>query len=659
MSLVDGGGGDSGSTRKTHITRIYKNDDPDTGLWVDIERIDELTYESGTGFAQQTKRWKFDWSSFDPNGDGVSKKKIQDPNDDRDPNDPDASVISVPVRDKIVVTQGADQQYQQYNHFFVNDNTNSSRKTHSRRVYHYDVPDNQLDENKNPPRDPQAYLAALGAKDDSQYVQVEIIDSFLTNEYESRDSHGRIKPSAWQEKKWLVDSAGDTLLHDRDGDTSHDFATDGTVDPPWRLDPLQNIVNVQLGQPSFFVVITNVTIEHIVYWEYIGFPDGPFSFPLRDISGFTGSPTWKSFGEVAFDDGQHLLDVGGGIPAVEVNHYSFSIVEYNNPESAFYDSFLAYENTPQDPPGSISGYVTGDNVQASGAVSGCSYFISYDGFNWTETKIPKTTLTHTIELKFQKGPSPVRILAGAWLEEEDPLTFRAYFLSSSNKGKTWTEFKSHFEIGAGAFSSAFFYSPSTDKVYIKYVPPSDVESIGLMSTGNGMDWKDLGAGADLPTDAVFYGTTTTHQEPIIADPKTQFSSCYNPKTGTTITIDKDRPFGESYVTRITKDGKKTKVSVDDTRFTESVVFAVVRPSKDFRSESDSDDPTHVFIATGGKPISFGDEEGKIMVWTSVDDGQTWEDTLSLDRGNYNGISCSGARMKTIQDTDGNRHVVSG
>ena len=100
------------------------------------------------GLSQQTKTWVFDWSSFDPDGDGVSKKKIQDPNDNSDPNDPDASVVLVPVRDKLVVTQGAKEQYQQYNHSFVNDQTNTSRETHSRRVYHYDVPDNQLDKTR-------------------------------------------------------------------------------------------------------------------------------------------------------------------------------------------------------------------------------------------------------------------------------------------------------------------------------------------------------------------------------------------------------------------------------------------------------------------------------------------------------------------------------
>ena len=267
MSLVDGGGdGDSGSTRKTHIKRIYKNDDPDTGLWIDIEQIDELTYTSGVGFAQQEKVWKFDWSSFDPDGDGVSKKKIQAPNNNSDPDDPDAAVIEVPIREKLVVTQGAKEQYQQYNHFFANNNTNISRETHSRRVYHYDVPDDQLDENKNPPRDPQDYLNALGAKDNSQYLEVEILDKFWTNEKESRNSHGRLKPSTWQEKRWLVATASDALLHDRDGDTSKDFATnnpaDGVIDPPWRLDPLQNIVNINLANITF---IGGLNIKHINY----------------------------------------------------------------------------------------------------------------------------------------------------------------------------------------------------------------------------------------------------------------------------------------------------------------------------------------------------------------------------------------------------------
>jgi hypothetical protein len=319
MSLVDGGGGDG--TRKTHIKRIYKNDDPDTGLWVDIERIDELTYTSGTGFAQQEKVWTFDWSSFSPNGEGVTKKKIQDPNDDSDPNDPDAAVIEVPIRGQIVVTQGAKEQYQQYTHFFVNDKTNTSRTTHSRRVYHYDVPDDRLDENKNPPRDPQEYLNALGDKDDTQYLEVEILDEFLTNENENRDAHGQLKPSAWQEKRWLVNNASDTLLHDRDGDTSKDFATknpaDGKIDPPWRLDPLQNIINVGLGDPYKLVMFrqglrgnTNATISFTTPKTFFTSSEVKQGLPAPGFGGAMTIPSDTHSGNGVFTT--EVIDPGSG-----------------------------------------------------------------------------------------------------------------------------------------------------------------------------------------------------------------------------------------------------------------------------------------------------------------------------------------------------------
>jgi hypothetical protein len=247
--------GDETVTRKAHIKRIYKNDDPETDMWVDIERLDELRFVSEINYPWQEKVWQFDWGSFDPNGtdaDGnpIQLKTLQDPNDDSKPDDPGASVIKVPVRNLVQVNEGRDFKWQGYKHYFINDNSNNSRETHSRRVFHYDISQNYLDGNQNPPTDPQDYLNALGDKDNGQYIEVEILDRYWTTEHQGRDSHGNVKPAIWQEKKWILNSSTDSLLADLQGDTSFDSAVINpdagpTIDPPWRLDPLQNIVNVQ------------------------------------------------------------------------------------------------------------------------------------------------------------------------------------------------------------------------------------------------------------------------------------------------------------------------------------------------------------------------------------------------------------------------------
>lgn len=252
--------GDDAVLRKSHVKRIYKDDDPESDQWIDIERIDELRFESKKQLPWREKRWTFDWDSFDPDGVDVDGKEIPKKKIKEHPDDSDNDAIAVPVRAVVMVTQGKEQQYQAYKHYFINDDSNSTRETHSRHVFHYDITNNMLDDNKQPPRNPDDYLNALGDKDKDQFVEVEILDKYWTNEHESRNDHGDRKAGNWQEKKWLIDSDVDQLLKDRDGDTSKDGATINpsggefgdiadavTIDPPWRLDPLQNIVNVQWG----------------------------------------------------------------------------------------------------------------------------------------------------------------------------------------------------------------------------------------------------------------------------------------------------------------------------------------------------------------------------------------------------------------------------
>jgi hypothetical protein len=220
-----------------------------------------LRFVSKVNFPWREKVWQFDWSSFDPSGtdlDGneIPKKLIQDPQDESKPTDPGASVVQVPVRGMVFVNEGIDYQWQGYKHYFINDASNATRETHSRLVYHHDISEKYLDDDGNPPSDPQDYLNALGDQDEGQYLEVEILDGYWTDEHEGRDDQGNKKPSTWQEKKWLLDSTDDPLL--QDPIVGSDIPKPGfsptynpdagpTVDPPWRLDPLQNIINVNWG----------------------------------------------------------------------------------------------------------------------------------------------------------------------------------------------------------------------------------------------------------------------------------------------------------------------------------------------------------------------------------------------------------------------------
>lgn len=300
-------------TRKSHIKRIYKDDDPKTNpdMWVDIERLDELRFVAKTKYPWREKRWKFDWDNFDPDGENVTKKKIK-----QHPDDSDDDAIEVPVRDMVVVTEGREQQYQGHKHFFINDDSCVTRETHSRRVYKHDILDDFLDDDKNPPRDPVDYVNALEKRDESVYVDVEILDKYWTNERETRDAHGNLRAGnsgIWQEKKWLLDSNVDPLLRDPLTQSDEDagpvqddffqiFNPDAgpQVDPPWRLDPLQNIVNVSWAAHGVFAATR----------DGVGRQN-----PCAVVYGKDGTEkiNWKPLGGLGIDEGGALFgcSVGG------------------------------------------------------------------------------------------------------------------------------------------------------------------------------------------------------------------------------------------------------------------------------------------------------------------------------------------------------------
>jgi hypothetical protein len=238
--------------RTSHIKRIYQNDDPESDVWIDIERIDELWRATEHGSDGQESHWIFDWNSFDPSQ--APTKRITDSQDN-------TNGIDVPVRAGYFMRSSIDGQAAQYE--FINDATNQARLTHSRRIYHHEIKVAYVDGDGNPPRDPEDYLNSLGDQDQSQYVDVEVIDANWSGQKRLRDLHGqRIKTfvgllkaiNAYKQRKKWLSSDQDRLLREPllDSDvTDSNFVpivnpdAGPQIDPPWRLDPIQIVVNVQ------------------------------------------------------------------------------------------------------------------------------------------------------------------------------------------------------------------------------------------------------------------------------------------------------------------------------------------------------------------------------------------------------------------------------
>lgn len=222
----------------SHVVRIYEDDDTTSDTWVDVERIDRLVFDVGTGLAYQRYVFTYDWSTFDPTDPNKAEiKKITKPDDE-------SITLKVPIRTAIALEAGAGLDYQRAAHAYGNDPDNITRVVHTRRVDRYDLASDAIDRNGQPPSAMADYINAvqLASKDDSQFLLVEIIQEFT-----STSGNGLI----WQKHIWGIDSLSDPLLQFGNNDWVRLFGSDQPdtteVDPPWRLDPLQNIVNVSWG----------------------------------------------------------------------------------------------------------------------------------------------------------------------------------------------------------------------------------------------------------------------------------------------------------------------------------------------------------------------------------------------------------------------------
>lgn len=208
---------DERDKRKAHIFRVYKDDDPSSDTWVDIERIDSLTFETGRGMAYRKWYYSYDWGAFDPEDtETVAYKYITNPADGEtsgistSPPGDDRDYIRVPVRKALTVESGRGPDYQKTTHTHENgssDEPRTTRNVHVRRVVHYDVPTDSLDQDGQPPSDPTDYFYALDAAsmDNTSYIDVEVIDELITTTGSGY---------TWRQWTWSLNSAADSMLAD-------------------------------------------------------------------------------------------------------------------------------------------------------------------------------------------------------------------------------------------------------------------------------------------------------------------------------------------------------------------------------------------------------------------------------------------------------------
>ena len=118
-------------TRETHKIKVYNSADRD--IWLEVERLDKLIVETGTGVAYQKTIYHFLWENELDDGtwDGSDKRtKIKSI---KNPDDP-SQFVDLPVIEYVDTETGTGFAYQRSRHRFDNSDENNSRVTHVKTV---------------------------------------------------------------------------------------------------------------------------------------------------------------------------------------------------------------------------------------------------------------------------------------------------------------------------------------------------------------------------------------------------------------------------------------------------------------------------------------------------------------------------------------------
>ena len=250
---------------KVHITRLLgtnKAGDVLPDIWADVERVEYFTFatqQKHTGQWQEVIskfRWRDDPDDADTyraeddrsenedlNSTETVTLKVCSPDED-DLNDPE-EWIPIRVIKRLRMVEGGEGGMT--SKLFLTDQLTKDLGVRLRRIHHYDT---SLDDkaeavfDADPTRKAYVERAHLYAKDDEtkdddQYIECEILTRILKYENAHEQSVGTDQKTYVKLKnQYLIDETEPALLEELGTDDKN---------PPYRLDPYQNIVNINFG----------------------------------------------------------------------------------------------------------------------------------------------------------------------------------------------------------------------------------------------------------------------------------------------------------------------------------------------------------------------------------------------------------------------------
>jgi hypothetical protein len=245
-------------TRKTHVIRIVGTNragDVLQDLWVDVERMDVaknvLSDENYQG-SQRKFRWMDnpDGDEYEVDGNPIRKTKILkvcDPSSD-DIDDPD-EWIPVRIVTSMKLVHSANN-YQGRVERLLNNELNESRIVEKRRVLHYDTSiddEAQAAFDADPSR--KVYVVAgdrytrdNSTKDEDQYVETEVVKFLKQRGGNAQTTNMPAVDDQGKQTKLL----NEYLIEESEPAKLDEQGANG-FNPPYRLDPYQNIININLG----------------------------------------------------------------------------------------------------------------------------------------------------------------------------------------------------------------------------------------------------------------------------------------------------------------------------------------------------------------------------------------------------------------------------
>lgn len=280
-------------SRKTHVTRIFgtnKKKEILSDMWADVERIDDSRSKDKLQGVRQTLRRKLKWrddpkdtenyldpdleDELPPGDERKTRKtvlvKVCDPETTEDFKDPEEWI---PIRKIKRVRSKASSQHnnvrQTQMERLVNDDIQHSRVVEARRIVHYDT---NIDDDAQKAYDDDPTTKAYvvkgkdytkkngkddfegeeDTKDKDQWIEHEIVtkvihkgNSVYYGNANDPSAGGTLSGRQVRKTKFL-----NQYLIEESEEAKLEKIGENDVDPPYRLDPFQNIVNINWGGDS-------------------------------------------------------------------------------------------------------------------------------------------------------------------------------------------------------------------------------------------------------------------------------------------------------------------------------------------------------------------------------------------------------------------------